>query len=106
MVGTLGTDVLTQELFESEESYTITYYDNPLQPGIAPRWGDQNGKKYRKKDMPRRELNWEEFQRRQKHALAMLENAPADPMAALEEKYREKMLATEDAHRRIATEKR
>lgn len=29
---------LTQEVFESEQSYTITYYDNPLQPGIAPRW--------------------------------------------------------------------
>ena len=33
----------------------------------------------------------EEFQRRQKHALAMLQNSPADPLAALEQKYRTKM---------------
>mmetsp|Transcript_28440 Transcript_28440/g.51392 ORF Transcript_28440/g.51392 Transcript_28440/m.51392 type:complete len:439 (+) Transcript_28440:55-1371(+) len=106
MVGLLKEGELTQEVFEGEESYTITYYDNPLQPGIAPRWGDQNGKKARKRDMPRRELNFEEFQRRQKHALAMLENAPADPMAALEEKYRAKMLATEHRQAAIAAEKR
>jgi len=106
MVGLLQEGELTQEMFESEESYTITYYDNPLQPGIAPRWGDQNGKKAKKREMPRRELNFEEFQRRQKHALAMLENAPADPMAALEEKYRAKMLATEHRQAAIAAQNR
>mmetsp|Transcript_105924 Transcript_105924/g.309812 ORF Transcript_105924/g.309812 Transcript_105924/m.309812 type:complete len:455 (-) Transcript_105924:206-1570(-) len=102
MVGMLSDGDLTQEIFDSEESYPITYYDNPLQPGIAPRWSDQNvlgAKKARKKpnvkELPRRELNFEEFQRRQKHALAMLENGPPDPMVALEEKYRAKMLATE-----------
>lgn len=93
MVGLPTATELTQELFDSEESYPITYYDNPLQPGIAPRWSDQNSSKPRRKDLPRRELNFEEFQRRQKHALAMLENAPPDPMAALEEKYRMRMLA-------------
>ena len=31
------------QVFESENSYTITYYDNPLQPGIAPRWSDLEG---------------------------------------------------------------
>merc|ERR1719487_1072959 len=98
MVGWGSEEKLTQELFESEDSYPITYYDNPLQPGITPRWSDQNvlgARKAKVKDLPRRELNFEEFQRRQKIALAMLENAPADPMAALEEKYRAKMLATE-----------
>jgi len=98
MVGLFLEGPLTQEMWANEDSYTITYYDNPLQPGITPRWSDQNvlgGRKAKKKDLPRRELNFEEFQRRQKIALAMLENAPADPMAALEEKYRAKMLATE-----------
>lgn len=98
MVGWFTEGDLTQAIFDSEESYPITYYDNPLQPGITPRWSDQNvlgGKKAKKKNLPRRELNFEEFQRRQKYALAMLENAPPDPMAALEEKYRAKMLANE-----------
>jgi len=101
MVGLLVDGELNQEVFDSEHSYTISYYDNPLQPGIKPTWSDQNvlGNRRlsveKKKEMPRKELNFEEFQRRQKHALAMLENAPADPMAALEEKYRMKMLATE-----------
>ena len=31
------------------------------------------------------------------HALAMLQNAPADPLAALEEKYRSKMLQQQHA---------
>jgi len=109
MVGLFTEGDLTQEIFESEQSYPITYYDNPLQPGIAPRWSDQNvlgGRKAKKKDLPRRELNFEEFQRRQKHALAMLENAPADPMAALEEKYRSKMLAMEHKAAAIAEQKR
>jgi len=99
MVGMQQDGMLTQEVFESENSYTITYYDNPLQPGIAPRWSDQNrltGKRL-KSDLPRRELNQEEYQRRQKHALAMLQNAPADPLAALEEKYRSKMLQQQHA---------
>lgn len=100
MVGLFSEGPLTQKMFASEDSYTITYYDNPLQPGIAPRWSDQNsntrgGRKSKQKDLPRRELNFEEFQRRQKIAQAMLENEPADPMAALEEKYRSRMLATE-----------
>lgn len=101
MVGMRTEGNLTQEVWQSEQSYTISYYDNPLQPGIQPRWSDQNvlGTKKlseaKRKELPRKELNWEEFQRRQKHALAMLENAPADPMVALEEKYRAKMLATE-----------
>lgn len=111
MVGYFSTGPLTQEIFESEESYPITYYDNPLQPGISPRWSDQNvlGQKRGKKkpvDLPRRELNFEEFQRRQKHALAMLENGPADPMAELEQKYRTKMLATAHQQARIADDKR
>lgn len=99
MVGLVNDSILTQDVFESEASYTITYYDNPLQPGITPRWSDQNqlGGRKVKPDLPRRELNTEEFQRRQKHALAMLQNAPADPMAALEEKYRTKMLAQQHA---------
>eukprot|EP00404_Azadinium_spinosum_P007461 CAMPEP_0180450170 /NCGR_PEP_ID=MMETSP1036_2-20121128/18101_1 /TAXON_ID=632150 /ORGANISM="Azadinium spinosum, Strain 3D9" /LENGTH=447 /DNA_ID=CAMNT_0022456603 /DNA_START=27 /DNA_END=1370 /DNA_ORIENTATION=- len=102
MVGLLVEGDLTQEVYESEQSYTISYYDNPLQPGITPMWSDQNvlGSCSRlppkkKQALARKELNWEEFQRRQKHALAMLENAPADPMVALEEKYRARMLATE-----------
>lgn len=98
MVGMFASGPLTQEVFVSELSYTLSYYDNPLQPGITPRWSDQNvlgATKAKKKDLPRRELNWEEFQRRQKIALAMLENAPADPMAALEEKYRTRMLSQE-----------
>ncbi|CAJ1332559.1 unnamed protein product, partial [Effrenium voratum] len=76
MVGMLQDSVLTQEVFESEASYTITYYDNPLQPGIAPRWSDQNllgGRAKKVEQMPRRELNQEEYQRRQKIALAMLQ---------------------------------
>ena len=99
MVGLVNDTILTQEVFESEASYTITYYDNPLQPGICPRWSDQNQLSGRKvqPDRPRRELNMEEFQRRQKIALAMLQNGPADPMAALEEKYRSKMLAQQHA---------
>lgn len=32
---------LNQERFQ-EDGYPITYYDNPLQPGILPRWSDQN----------------------------------------------------------------
>lgn len=99
MVGTLVEGPLTQEVFGSEQSYTIQYYDNPLQPGIKPTWSDQNVlgsvRLSNKKKELRKELNWEEFQRRQKHALAMLENGPPDPMLALEEKYRAKMLATE-----------
>eukprot|EP00747_Dinoflagellata_sp_TGD_P182443 gnl/TRDRNA2_/TRDRNA2_36698_c0_seq1.p1 gnl/TRDRNA2_/TRDRNA2_36698_c0~~gnl/TRDRNA2_/TRDRNA2_36698_c0_seq1.p1 ORF type:complete len:449 (+),score=89.64 gnl/TRDRNA2_/TRDRNA2_36698_c0_seq1:45-1391(+) len=102
MIGVLVEGPLTQKVFDSEDSYTISYYDNPLQPGITPMWSDQNvlGRVKRlsekkQRELPRKELNWEEFQRRQKHALAMLENAPADPMLALEEKYRAKMLATE-----------
>mmetsp|Transcript_81546 Transcript_81546/g.231068 ORF Transcript_81546/g.231068 Transcript_81546/m.231068 type:complete len:442 (-) Transcript_81546:41-1366(-) len=101
MVGMLIEGELTQEAFDSEQSYTITYYDNPLQPGIKPFWSDQNvlgssrlsAKK--RQELPRKELNFEEFQRRQKHALAMLADQPADPMVALEEKYRARMLATE-----------
>ncbi len=31
---------LTQRSFF--EGYSITYYDEPLQPGILPRWSDQN----------------------------------------------------------------
>jgi len=106
MVGMWTAGDLTQKLFESEDSYPITYYDNPLQPGIIPYWSDQNvlgSKKHKvaKKDLPTRELNFEEFQRRQKIALAMLENGPVDPMAALEEKYRIKMLETQ--HQRALT---
>mmetsp|Transcript_9558 Transcript_9558/g.17747 ORF Transcript_9558/g.17747 Transcript_9558/m.17747 type:complete len:385 (-) Transcript_9558:131-1285(-) len=99
MVGMVHDIILTQEVFESEVAYTITYYDNPLQPGIAPRWSDQNRLTGRalKPGLPRRELNQEEFQRRQKHALAMLQNGPADPLAALEEKYRTRMLAKQHA---------
>lgn len=101
MIGVLVEGPLTQQVFDSEESYTISYYDNPLQPGITPMWGDQNvlGNQklsaQKKAELPRKELTWEELQRRQKHALAMLENAPADPLRALEEKYQTKMLATE-----------
>lgn len=101
MVGVLVEGPLTQEIFDSQQSYTITYYDNPLQPGITPMWSDQNVlgsnklSSKKKKEIPRKQLNWEEFQRRQKHALAMLENGPPDPMLALEEKYRAKMLTTE-----------
>jgi hypothetical protein len=110
MVGYFSDGPLTQEIFESEESYPLTYYDNPLQPGIQPVWSDQNvlGQKKGKKkpeDLPRRALNYEEFQRRQKYALAMLENGPADPMAELEQKYRTKMLATAHQQARIAYEK-
>lgn len=36
----LGKD-LNQARF-AEDGYPITYYDNPLQPGIAPTWSDQN----------------------------------------------------------------
>lgn len=97
IVGFFEEGQLTQAIFESEASYPITYYDNPLQPGIAPRWSDQNvlggHRKNKNKELPRKELTFEEFQRRQKIALSMLENAPTDPMAALEEKYRTKMLA-------------
>mmetsp|Transcript_28696 Transcript_28696/g.46203 ORF Transcript_28696/g.46203 Transcript_28696/m.46203 type:complete len:458 (+) Transcript_28696:85-1458(+) len=96
MVGLFDAGGLTQEVFESDRSYPITYYDNPLQPGIQPRWSDQNvlgGTRLKKKDVPRKELTFEEFQRRQKIALAMLENEAPDPMAALEEKYRNKMYA-------------
>merc|ERR1712070_416825 len=59
-----------------------------------------------KKEVARKELNFEEFQRRQKIALAMLENAPADPMAALEEKYRNKMLAQQHQQARLVDEQR
>jgi len=109
MVGNFKEGELTQEVFESEDSYPITYYDNPLQPGIAPKWSDQNvlgRKKAKKKDLPRRELNFEEFQRRQKHALSMLENAPADPMAELADKYHAKMLAQQHEAARIIDAKR
>mmetsp|Transcript_105703 Transcript_105703/g.297298 ORF Transcript_105703/g.297298 Transcript_105703/m.297298 type:complete len:401 (-) Transcript_105703:99-1301(-) len=109
MVGLFNEGDLTQDIFASEESYPITYYDNPLQPGILPRWSDQNvlgSKKHKKKEVPRRELNIEEFQRRQKHALAMLENAPLDPMTALEEKYRVRMLAEQHKLRSIADARR
>jgi len=109
MVGNFNEGELTQEVFESEDSYPITYYDNPLQPGITPKWSDQNvlgGKKAKKKELPRRELNFEEFQRRQKHALAMLENAPADPMAELADKYHAKMLAQQHEAARIVDAKR
>ncbi|CAE8588488.1 unnamed protein product [Polarella glacialis] len=108
MVGQQCEGDLTQDIFESEESYTVTYYDNPLQPGIGPRWSDTNEKTGRRdrSDLPRRELNFEEYQRRQKHALAMLENGPPDPMRALEEKYRSKMLETEHKQHAIAAEKR
>jgi len=105
MVGILVEGDLTQVVFDSEESYTITYYDNPLQPGITPMWSDQNvlgSRKAKVKNLPRKELNFEEFQRRQKHALFMLENGPPDPMIALEEKYRGRMLATEHERRVMA----
>jgi len=36
----IGKD-LNQERF-AEDGYPITYYDNPLQPGITPNWSDQN----------------------------------------------------------------
>jgi len=104
MVGNLNKGELTQEVFESEDSYPIMYYDNPLQPGITPKWSDQNvlgGKSATKKELPRRELNFVEFQRRQKHALAMLENASTDPMAELADKYHAKMLAQQQAARVI-----
>jgi len=42
MLGLLEGEELTQEAFEDDSSYPITYYDNPLQPGIMPRWSDQN----------------------------------------------------------------
>lgn len=32
---------LNQEVF-AVDGYPITYYDNPLQPGITPNWSDQN----------------------------------------------------------------
>jgi len=103
MIGLLVEGPLTQEVYASEGAYTLSYYDNPLQPGITPMWSDQNvlGQKKlserKKKELPRKELNWEEFQRRQKHAQAMLENGPPDPMLALAEKYRAEMLAVEHA---------
>lgn len=109
MVGIFAGGDLTQELFDSEDSYPITYYDNPLQPGIKPRWSDQNilgSRKSKCKELPRKELNAEEFLRRQKIALAMLENGPPDPMAALEEKYRNKMLAEQHKAASIADVKR
>merc|ERR1712176_687967 len=63
---------LTQELFDSELSYTISYYDSPLQPGIAPRWSDQNllgndveKLKRTKAKGIRKELNIKELERRQ-----------------------------------------
>jgi len=111
MVGLWDAGDLTQELFGSEKSYSLTYYDNPLQPGICPRWSDQNrlngrtGGKH-SSALPTRELNFEEFQRRQKIALAMIENAPADPMAALEEKYRIQMIETQRQRALTADEKR
>lgn len=99
MVGIFVPGKLTQSIFESEDSYSITYYDNPLQPGIKPVWSDQNNlgtiRRKTPNELPRKELNFEEFQRRQKIALAMIENGPPDPLAALEEKYRTKMLAAQ-----------
>jgi len=109
LVGTLNKGELTQEAFESEDSYTITYYDNPLQPGIAPKWSDQNvlgGKKTNKKQLPCRELNLVEFQQRRKHALAMLENASTDPRAELADKYHAKMLSQQREAAHVVDRKR
>lgn len=110
MVGMWSEGELTQDLFASENSYPITYYDNPLQPGICPRWSDQNvlasKEPPKKKNLPTRQLSGEEYQRRQKIALAMIENGPVDPMAALEEKYRNKMLQTQHQQALTAAELR
>jgi len=96
MVGTVNEEELTQEVFESEDSYSIMYFDNPLQPGITPKWSDKyvlDEKRTKKNELPRRELNFEEFQQRRKYAFAMLANASAGPMAELADKYRANMLA-------------
>jgi len=58
------------------------------------------------KELPRRELNSEEFQRRQKHALAMLEKASSDPVAELADKYHANMSAQQhEAARVVDTER-
>lgn len=72
---------LTQESFDG--AYVITYYDNPLQAGITPKWSDQNiSSGQRKSSAARRELNREELLRR-------MENDPMieDPLEALGERY-------------------
>ncbi|CAD7951674.1 unnamed protein product [Amoebophrya sp. A25] len=91
MLGLVEDEELTQEAFDRDSSYPITYYDTPLQPGIAPRWSDQNilgndRPKDIEKRVERKELNYEEFERRQRFALAALENN-VDELAALEEDY-------------------
>ncbi|CAD7967247.1 unnamed protein product [Amoebophrya sp. A120] len=94
-------DYLTQEMFERDSSYPITYYDTPLQPGIAPRWSDQNilascekiremNEKKAAGKVERRELSFEEFERRQRYALAALEYQ-VDELGVLEDEYEAKL---------------
>jgi len=93
---------LTQESFD--DARHITYYDNPLQCGISPKWSDQQGLDGRKKSSVRRELNAEEFQRRQdleeerenlqdtlEQRYALLQSDPAD-MCREDEVVREENL--------------
>mmetsp|Transcript_18731 Transcript_18731/g.46829 ORF Transcript_18731/g.46829 Transcript_18731/m.46829 type:complete len:289 (+) Transcript_18731:263-1129(+) len=106
-----GSEVLTQDAFEGEATYPITYYDTPLQPGISPRWSDQNvlnsaakikdmNEKRASGQVERRELSFEEFERRQRYALAALEYK-VDELGVLENKYEQGMLKNYDERRKV-----
>jgi len=73
---------LTQESFD--DAYVITYYDSPLQAGIAPKWSDQNvlNGQGMPKNSGRRELSENELRDR-----VMNDPGIEDPLDALEERY-------------------
>ena len=73
MVVTPESDELTQAMFD--DGYPITYMDNPLQPGIAPRWSDQNrlsgqAKALTQEQIKMKSLSLDEYIERQEQARA------------------------------------
>lgn len=72
---------LTQECFAGD-GYIITYYDNPLQPGIRPRWSDQNvlgtGRPRSEELLAAKELSLDDYIERQEVARAELDALEAE----------------------------
>ena len=72
---------LDQEAF-SERGYVITYYDDPLQPGISATWSDQN----RKGPAPfaPKQVDAETLEQRRLHALEWHGAVEAAPAASVQ----------------------
>lgn len=77
---------LCQKRF-SDDGYIITYWDNPLQPAISPRWSDQNvlhgGGPRSRELLAAKELSQDDYIERQELARAEQEASDAEERRAL-----------------------